>query len=32
MQQLGIKAYTIEEAKLKAYEQGITVISDATKA
>lgn len=30
MHKLEIQAHSIDEAKLKAYEQGITVIADAT--
>lgn len=32
MRKLEISAYTIDEAKVKAFEQGITVIEDATYA
>lgn len=32
MRKLEISAYTIDEAKVKAFEQGITVIEDATSS
>ena len=32
MQKLEIQAYSTEEAKMKAFEKGITVVFDATKA
>ena len=30
MRKLEIQAYTLDEAKIKAFEEGITVIYDAT--
>lgn len=32
MHKLEIQAYDLDEAKLKAYEKGITVVADATNA